>query len=227
MGKKRRSGQSKRPEESKDGGEAQQPGQVQDLDLDAMKYAQMVDLLSRETRMGLKECKYLTPTAVQKKVLPHALVGKDVLCAAKTGSGKTLAFVIPILEKLHAEKWSPRTDGIGALVLTPTRELALQIFSELRSVGKKHRLSTCTAQHLHSAHSHSQNAVTRPECLWRRRRAGCAGGVKTTARSSRRAPAEAPPSGSTSTASSNGGARARGRTQPTAANSAWTITATR
>ena len=143
MGKKRRTGKSKRPEESEDGGEVQQPPSssagVQDLD--AMKYAQMVDLLSRETRVGLKDCKYLAPTAVQKKVLPHALAGKDVLCAAKTGSGKTLAFVIPILEKLHAEKWSPRTDGIGALVLTPTRELALQIFSELRSVGKKHRLS--------------------------------------------------------------------------------------
>ena len=80
-------------------------------------------------------------TAVQKEVLPPALRGRDVLCAAKTGSGKTLAFVIPVLEKLDKEKWSARVDGIGALILTPTRELALQIFEEVKSVGKKHRLS--------------------------------------------------------------------------------------
>ena len=92
-------------------------------------------------------------------------------------------------------------------------------------VGKKHRPSTPAPKH--SAQSHSQNAVTQPECLWRRRRAGCAGGVKTTARSSRRAPAEAPPSGSTSTASSNGGAQAQVRERPTAAASACTSTAMR
>ncbi|QDZ20763.1 DEAD box RNA helicase [Chloropicon primus] len=97
--------------------------------------------LSRETRFGLKACKYVSPTAVQREVLPHALGGRDVLCAAKTGSGKTLAFVIPVLEKLTAENWSARTDGIGALILTPTRELALQIFEEFRKVGKKHRFS--------------------------------------------------------------------------------------
>lgn len=51
----------------------------------------------------------------------------DVLGAAKTGSGKTLAFVIPLIEKLYREGWS-LSDGLGALVITPTRELALQIF---------------------------------------------------------------------------------------------------
>lgn len=100
-----------------------------------------MEKLSRETRTGLKGRKYVTPTAVQKEVLPPALGGRDVLCAAKTGSGKTLAFVIPVLEKLDKEKWSARVDGIGALILTPTRELALQIFEEVKSVGKKHRLS--------------------------------------------------------------------------------------
>ena len=97
--------------------------------------------LSRETRTGLKAMKYISPTAVQKRVLPAALAGRDVLCAAKTGSGKTLAFVVPVLEKLTEEKWSARVDGTGALILTPTRELALQIFEELRGVGKKHRFS--------------------------------------------------------------------------------------
>ena len=51
--------------------------------------------------------------------------------AAKTGSGKTLAFLIPLLEKLFGLKWS-RDDGAGALVITPTRELAYQIFESLR-----------------------------------------------------------------------------------------------
>ena len=55
----------------------------------------------------------------------------DFSGAAKTGSGKTLAFLIPLLEKLLGLKWS-RDDGAGALVITPTRELAYQIFETLR-----------------------------------------------------------------------------------------------
>ena len=60
--------------------------------------------------------------------------------AAKTGSGKTLAFLIPVLEKLYSSRWS-RDDGAGALVITPTRELAYQIFETLRLVGKQHDFS--------------------------------------------------------------------------------------
>ena len=51
---------------------------------------------------------------------------RDILGAAKTGSGKTLAFVIPLIERLYAEKWSV-DDGLAALIITPTRELALQV----------------------------------------------------------------------------------------------------
>jgi hypothetical protein len=58
---------------------------------------------------------------------------RDILGAAKTGSGKTLAFVIPLLEKLFHAKWS-RDDGLGALIISPTRELAIQIF-EVREAG--------------------------------------------------------------------------------------------
>ena len=60
--------------------------------------------------------------------------------AAKTGSGKTLAFLVPILEKLYSLKWS-RDDGAGAVVITPTRELAYQIFECLKLVGKEHGFS--------------------------------------------------------------------------------------
>lgn len=60
--------------------------------------------------------------------------------AAKTGSGKTLAFLIPLLERLYRKKWG-KGDGLGALVLTPSRELAVQIFEVLRTIGKHHAFS--------------------------------------------------------------------------------------
>ena len=72
--------------------------------------------------------------------MAHALAGRDILGAAKTGSGKTLAFIVPLVEKLWRERWSV-SDGLGALVLSPTRELAVQIFEVLRAIGKNHSLS--------------------------------------------------------------------------------------
>lgn len=63
-----------------------------------------------------------------------------MLGAAKTGSGKTLAFLIPVLEILYCRQWSA-IDGLGALIITPTRELAYQIFETLRKVGVYHDFS--------------------------------------------------------------------------------------
>ena len=65
---------------------------------------------------------YTKLTDIQSRALPLALKGKDVLGAARTGSGKTLAFLIPVLEVLLRKKWGPN-DGLGALVISPTREL--------------------------------------------------------------------------------------------------------
>jgi ATP-dependent RNA helicase DDX10/DBP4 len=79
-------------------------------------------------------------TEIQAAAIPHALAGRDILGAAKTGSGKTLSFVIPLLERLYTEKWG-LDDGLGAIIITPTRELALQIFDVIRAVGKKHQIS--------------------------------------------------------------------------------------
>eukprot|EP00526_Cylindrotheca_closterium_P007319 CAMPEP_0113621112 /NCGR_PEP_ID=MMETSP0017_2-20120614/10780_1 /TAXON_ID=2856 /ORGANISM="Cylindrotheca closterium" /LENGTH=692 /DNA_ID=CAMNT_0000530833 /DNA_START=148 /DNA_END=2226 /DNA_ORIENTATION=+ /assembly_acc=CAM_ASM_000147 len=76
-------------------------------------------------------------TAIQSASIPHALAGRDILGAAKTGSGKTLAFLVPLLEKLYRAGWSTQ-DGVGAIVLSPTRELAGQIFAVLRKIGKFH-----------------------------------------------------------------------------------------
>ncbi|KAF9824370.1 hypothetical protein SFRURICE_002032 [Spodoptera frugiperda] len=96
--------------------------------------------LSQKTLKGLKENHYVTPTEIQKQAIGYALQGKDILGAAKTGSGKTLAFLIPILENLFCKKWT-RLDGVGALVISPTRELAYQIYETLRKVGHLHDFS--------------------------------------------------------------------------------------
>ncbi|EGZ15778.1 hypothetical protein PHYSODRAFT_509429 [Phytophthora sojae] len=96
--------------------------------------------LSEASRRGLRTCGFTAPTKIQVGALPHALAGRDVLAAAKTGSGKTLAFLLPVLEKLFRLRWSVE-DGLGALVISPTRELALQIFEVLRNVGKAHAFS--------------------------------------------------------------------------------------
>ncbi|EGC38307.1 hypothetical protein DICPUDRAFT_76134 [Dictyostelium purpureum] len=96
--------------------------------------------LSQLTQKGLTESKFYKLTDIQRASLPHTLCGRDILGAARTGSGKTLAFIIPVLETLWRNRWS-RNDGIGAIVLSPTRELAIQIFDVLKSVGKHHTFS--------------------------------------------------------------------------------------
>ncbi len=79
-------------------------------------------------------------TDIQSKAIPLALKGKDILGAAKTGSGKTLTFLVPVLENLYRQKWT-ELDGLGALILSPTRELAIQIFEVLRKIGRYHTFS--------------------------------------------------------------------------------------
>jgi ATP-dependent RNA helicase DDX10/DBP4 len=89
---------------------------------------------------GLKSSHFLNPTPIQTLSIPHSLQNRDVLGSAKTGSGKTLAFLIPMLERLYLLKWGPM-DGLGAVVISPTRELAVQTFNMLRDIGKYHSFS--------------------------------------------------------------------------------------
>ncbi|KAL7673750.1 hypothetical protein ACOME3_000033 [Neoechinorhynchus agilis] len=96
--------------------------------------------ITSETKDGLRESGYIEPSRVQRLGIIAALKNQDVLCAAKTGSGKTLAFIVPLLEKLYVNRWS-KSDGLGALVISPTRELAFQIFETLTFVGKYHDFS--------------------------------------------------------------------------------------
>lgn len=81
---------------------------------------------------NLKQGQFITPTPIQARALSPALEGRDILGTAQTGTGKTLAFLLPILQKLMR----PQARGLEALVLVPTRELAMQILDALRNIGK-------------------------------------------------------------------------------------------
>uniref|UniRef100_A0A8C2SPC5 ATP-dependent RNA helicase n=1 Tax=Coturnix japonica TaxID=93934 RepID=A0A8C2SPC5_COTJA len=93
-----------------------------------------------QVRPGLQEAQYRMVTEIQRQTIGLALQGKDVLGAAKTGSGKTLAFIVPALELLYRLQWTS-ADGLGVLIISPTRELAFQTFKVLRRVGKNHDFS--------------------------------------------------------------------------------------
>ncbi|KAG5950772.1 ATP-dependent RNA helicase [Claviceps sorghi] len=93
--------------------------------------------LSEKTMKAIGEMGFTKMTAIQKVAIPPLLAGKDVLGAAKTGSGKTLAFLIPAIEILSALRFKPR-NGTGVIVVSPTRELALQIFGVARELMKHH-----------------------------------------------------------------------------------------
>ncbi len=103
---------------------------------------------------GIEEMGFKTMTPVQEKSIPPLLAGKDVLGAARTGSGKTLAFLIPAVELLHRMKFKHRNgriifhsllwtltltcSGTGIIIISPTRELALQIFGVARDLMGHH-----------------------------------------------------------------------------------------
>eukprot|EP01028_Stygiella_incarcerata_P005471 TRINITY_DN230_c1_g1_i1.p1 TRINITY_DN230_c1_g1~~TRINITY_DN230_c1_g1_i1.p1 ORF type:complete len:230 (-),score=84.36 TRINITY_DN230_c1_g1_i1:573-1262(-) len=97
--------------------------------------------LSRKTLLALEDMGLDRMTEIQRLAIPHALAGRDVLGAARTGSGKTLAFLIPMLELLYRKFMTGDGLGLVGLVMTPTRELAFQIFDVLREVGRNHDFS--------------------------------------------------------------------------------------
>ncbi|ODH44878.1 ATP-dependent RNA helicase HAS1 [Paracoccidioides brasiliensis] len=93
--------------------------------------------LSEKTMKAIEDMKFETMTEIQRRGIPLLLAGRDVLGAAKTGSGKTLAFLIPAVEMLSALRFKPR-NGTGVIVVSPTRELALQIFGVARELMAHH-----------------------------------------------------------------------------------------
>jgi ATP-dependent RNA helicase RhlE len=91
---------------------------------------------------SLHEEGYRTPTPIQEQAIPIVLQGKDLLGVAQTGTGKTAAFAVPIIQLLHEHKAHDKKRNIRALILTPTRELAVQIDESFKAYGRHTRLSS-------------------------------------------------------------------------------------
>ncbi len=98
---------------------------------------QLVDALQK----AIQDTGYTTPTPIQQEAIPPLLEGRDLLGCAQTGTGKTAAFALPILNRLALSKNRPAPKQARVLVLTPTRELAIQIYDSFKTYGKYLKLS--------------------------------------------------------------------------------------
>jgi ATP-dependent RNA helicase DeaD len=86
--------------------------------------------LSEELVLHLETLGFTEPTPIQVQAIPHLLAGRDVVGQAQTGTGKTAAFSLPILERIDLD-----VTAVQALVLTPTRELAMQVTEAIRDLS--------------------------------------------------------------------------------------------
>eukprot|EP00798_Chlamydomonas_sp_ICE-L_P003456 gene3456-13516_t len=96
--------------------------------------------LTPNTMKAIGDMGFQYMTEVQARTVPALLTGRDVLGAARTGSGKTLAFLIPCVELLYRAKFMPR-NGTGTIVISPTRELSMQIYGVVRDLMQHHSQS--------------------------------------------------------------------------------------
>ncbi|XP_057723784.1 DEAD-box ATP-dependent RNA helicase 27-like [Arachis stenosperma] len=93
--------------------------------------------LSEPTSKAIRDMGFSYMTQIQSRAIPHLLIGKDVLGAARTGSGKTLAFLVPAVELLYNVQFTPR-NGAGVIIICPTRELAIQTHAVAKELLKYH-----------------------------------------------------------------------------------------
>ncbi|CAD5117093.1 DgyrCDS5905 [Dimorphilus gyrociliatus] len=100
-------------------------------------FVNLKDVVCEETLKAIKDMGFENMTEIQAKTIPPLLEGHDLMGAAKTGSGKTLAFLIPAVELLHKLKFMPR-NGTGVIIISPTRELAMQIFGVVKELMNHH-----------------------------------------------------------------------------------------
>lgn len=101
-------------------------------------FESLQNLVCEATLKGISDMGFTHMTDIQAKTIPHLLEGRDLVGNAKTGSGKTLAFLIPAVELVFKLRFLPR-NGTGVLMISPTRELAMQTFGVLRELLKHHR----------------------------------------------------------------------------------------
>lgn len=98
--------------------------------------------ISPDIKRSLETLGFVKPTDIQYKAIPSILAGEDVLAIAQTGTGKTAAFAIPVINMIHEQKTSKRSDGIKCLVMAPTRELAMQINEVFARIGQYTRVKS-------------------------------------------------------------------------------------
>ena len=129
---------SSKPKDRPAPGAGQQPaattrggGILSDVTFDAQD-------LCEETKRAIADQGFVNMSLIQAKTITPLLAGRDLLAQAKTGSGKTLAFLMPAIELLHKSHFAQR-NGTGAVVLAPTRELALQTYAVARETLKYHK----------------------------------------------------------------------------------------
>jgi ATP-dependent RNA helicase RhlE len=91
--------------------------------------------LRPELLRAVADSGYSTPTPIQREAIPVVLAGRDLMAGAQTGTGKTAAFVLPILQRLHEAAAGVDRRSVRALILVPTRELALQVEESVRTYG--------------------------------------------------------------------------------------------
>ena len=96
----------------------------------------MTSLLNNIEKAG-----YTTPTPIQEQAIPHLLLGKDLLGCAQTGTGKTAAFALPIIQRIVESRFRTSPKQANTLILTPTRELALQIYENFKAYSAGSGLS--------------------------------------------------------------------------------------
>jgi ATP-dependent RNA helicase RhlE len=98
--------------------------------------------IAAEIKRSLEAAGFKKPTDIQFKAIPAVMKGEDVLAIAQTGTGKTAAFAIPVVDKLHKQKTSSRSEGIKCVVMVPTRELAIQIAEVFASISRHTKVKT-------------------------------------------------------------------------------------
>ncbi|HKJ86121.1 MAG TPA: DEAD/DEAH box helicase [Spirochaetia bacterium] len=120
----------------------------------------------RETTLSaVDDAGYDVPTEVQRRAIPELIAGRDVLATAQTGTGKTAAFVLPLLQRVQPTEKRDRQGWPSALILTPTRELAVQIVESAQTYGKGSPLRTLAIYGGASRNRQITELKDRPEVL--------------------------------------------------------------
>ncbi|XP_051161355.1 probable ATP-dependent RNA helicase pitchoune [Leptopilina boulardi] len=101
------------------------------------EFSSLEDKICENTLKGISDMGFTKMTEIQARSIPSLLEGRDLVGAAKTGSGKTLAFLIPAIDLIYKLKFMPR-NGTGCIIISPTRELAMQTFGVLKELMKYH-----------------------------------------------------------------------------------------